>query len=67
MKCPACPSQEHRVLRAEDTKDGALRRRRECLGCGMRFWTIEAMETFYESANEIRGNAAALRRLLPEE
>ncbi|MEW6582990.1 MAG: transcriptional regulator NrdR [Actinomycetota bacterium] len=45
MICPFCESPEHRVVesRVPDTKD-AIRRRRECLGCGRRFTTYERIE-----------------------
>jgi transcriptional repressor NrdR len=43
--CPFCDNPEHRVVesRVADTKD-AIRRRRECLGCGQRFTTYERFE-----------------------
>jgi transcriptional repressor NrdR len=43
--CPFCESSEHRVVesRVPDTKD-AIRRRRECTGCGRRFTTYERVE-----------------------
>lgn len=45
MICPFCEHPEHRVVesRVPDTKD-AIRRRRECLGCGRRFTTYERVE-----------------------
>jgi transcriptional repressor NrdR len=45
MICPFCEHPEHRVVesRVPDTKD-AIRRRRECLGCGSRFTTYERVE-----------------------
>jgi transcriptional repressor NrdR len=45
MICPFCESAEHRVVesRVPDTKD-AIRRRRECIGCGRRFTTYERIE-----------------------
>jgi len=45
MICPFCEHPDHRVVesRVPDTKD-AIRRRRECLGCGRRFTTYERVE-----------------------
>jgi len=45
MICPFCEHSEHRVVesRVSDTKD-AIRRRRECGGCGRRFTTYERVE-----------------------
>lgn len=45
MICPFCEHHEHRVVesRVPDTKD-AIRRRRECSGCGRRFTTYERVE-----------------------
>lgn len=45
MQCPFCESSEHRVVesRVADAKD-AIRRRRECQGCGRRFTTYERCE-----------------------
>lgn len=45
MKCPYCGHEEHRVLDSRPARDGeAVRRRRECEGCGRRFTTFEAPE-----------------------
>lgn len=45
MKCPFCPSSENRVIDSRISKDGsAIRRRRECVGCGRRFTTYEFVE-----------------------
>lgn len=45
MICPFCEHPDHRVVesRVPDSKD-AIRRRRECLGCGRRFTTYERVE-----------------------
>ncbi|MGD9696575.1 MAG: transcriptional regulator NrdR [Thermoleophilia bacterium] len=45
MNCPFCEGADHRVVesRVADTKD-AIRRRRECTGCGKRFTTYERCE-----------------------
>ncbi|HOK07194.1 MAG TPA: transcriptional regulator NrdR [Syntrophales bacterium] len=45
MKCPFCHHGENRVIDSRISKDGsAIRRRRECLGCGKRFTTYEVVE-----------------------
>jgi transcriptional repressor NrdR len=40
MRCPACKSDDLRVLETRDLDD-AIRRRRECAVCGQRFSTTE--------------------------
>jgi len=45
VKCPFCFNQENRVIDSRISKDGgAIRRRRECLGCSRRFTTYEVVE-----------------------
>ncbi|MEI7671423.1 MAG: transcriptional regulator NrdR [Syntrophales bacterium] len=45
MKCPFCAYSENKVIDSRISKDGdAIRRRRECLGCGKRFTTYEFVE-----------------------
>jgi len=45
MKCPFCDHGENKVIDSRISKDGdAIRRRRECLGCGKRFTTSEFVE-----------------------
>jgi transcriptional repressor NrdR len=45
MKCPFCSGVENRVIDSRVSKDGnAIRRRRECAGCGKRFTTYEFVE-----------------------
>lgn len=45
MKCPFCANAENKVIDSRISKDGkAIRRRRECLGCGKRFTTYEFVE-----------------------
>lgn len=43
MKCPFCGHSEDRVLDTRVQKDGAIRRRRECLECRGRFTTAETI------------------------
>ncbi len=45
MKCPACHSDNDRVIDSRTSEDGfAIRRRRECAGCGKRYTTYERIE-----------------------
>jgi transcriptional repressor NrdR len=45
MKCPYCQFQEDRVFDSRLVRDGeAIRRRRECMGCGRRYTTFEQIE-----------------------
>jgi transcriptional repressor NrdR len=44
MKCPYCAHLDSKVVDSRDTETGAIRRRRECLGCHKRFTTYERVE-----------------------
>ena len=45
MRCPACSSDDDRVVDSRTADDGAaIRRRRECLECRRRFTTYERIE-----------------------
>ncbi len=45
MKCRYCACLESKVIDSRPTDDGsAIRRRRECIGCGKRFTTYEKIE-----------------------
>jgi transcriptional repressor NrdR len=45
MRCPKCGSLEDRVIDSRLTREGqAIRRRRECCGCGYRYTTYEKIE-----------------------
>ncbi|HEY3943428.1 MAG TPA: transcriptional regulator NrdR [Acidimicrobiales bacterium] len=45
MRCPWCSVDDDRVVDSRLAEDGgAIRRRRECLGCGRRFTTFERVE-----------------------
>ncbi|HTQ08847.1 MAG TPA: transcriptional regulator NrdR [Fimbriimonadaceae bacterium] len=45
MRCPFCGYIDQKVLDSRPSRDGeAIRRRRECLGCGRRFTTFEGPE-----------------------
>ena len=44
MRCPKCKCDNDRVIDSRGVKDGdGVRRRRECLECGYRFTTLEAV------------------------
>ena len=46
MRCPQCDGADNRVVDTRTSRGGrAVRRRRECLECGERFTTYEAVET----------------------
>lgn len=45
MKCPFCGNSEDKVIDSRASKEAdAIRRRRECLGCGRRFTSYERVE-----------------------
>ncbi|MBR2592301.1 MAG: transcriptional repressor NrdR [Oscillospiraceae bacterium] len=44
MKCPYCGEEDTRVIDSRPA-DNAIRRRRQCEGCGKRFTTYEKVET----------------------
>jgi transcriptional repressor NrdR len=45
VRCPSCSSLDDKVVDSRLSDDGgAIRRRRECLGCGRRFTTYERPE-----------------------
>src|SRR5262249_50074563 len=45
MRCPYCSADDDKVVDSRPADDGAaVRRRRECLGCGRRFTTYERLE-----------------------
>ncbi|MDD3400913.1 MAG: transcriptional regulator NrdR [Eubacteriales bacterium] len=45
MKCRFCSSIDSKVIDSRPSEDGsAIRRRRECIGCGRRFTTFERIE-----------------------
>ena len=45
MRCPYCHETEDRVVDSRTSREGrAIRRRRECVGCGRRFTTYEVVE-----------------------
>jgi len=45
VKCPRCGKDDDKVVDSRSSAEGAvIRRRRECLGCAMRFTTYERVE-----------------------
>lgn len=45
MKCPSCGHEDSQVKDSRPTDDGAaIRRRRQCEGCGTRFTTFERVQ-----------------------
>lgn len=45
MRCPGCGVDDDKVVDSRSSEDAlAIRRRRECLGCGTRFTTFERIE-----------------------
>ncbi len=45
MRCPYCESEEDKVVDSRLAEEGrAIRRRRECIGCGRRYTTFERVE-----------------------
>ena len=45
MRCPACATDDTRVVDSRASDEGAaIRRRRNCVGCGYRFTTFERLE-----------------------
>jgi transcriptional repressor NrdR len=45
MLCPACGASENRVIDSRPAENGgAIRRRRQCEACGIRFTTYERLE-----------------------
>ncbi|HEQ98042.1 MAG TPA: transcriptional repressor NrdR [candidate division Zixibacteria bacterium] len=57
MRCPFCGHQEDKVVDSRTAQDGrAVRRRRECLGCGRRFTTYEYVENL--SLSVVKRNQA---------
>ena len=44
MRCPFCNDENSKVIDSRDSGDG-VRRRRECIRCGLRFTTFERVQT----------------------
>ena len=81
VRCPVCSSLDDKVVDSRQADDGgAIRRRRECLGCGRRFTTFERIEEAplvvvkrsgerepFELVKLVSGIAAAAKNRLTEE
>jgi len=63
MKCPFCGHKEDRGVDSRSTRDDeAVRRRRECEGCGARFTTYEYVERSPITVVKTDGRRAAYDR-----
>ena len=63
MHCSKCGSLEDKVIDSRLSKDGrAIRRRRECVGCGHRFTTYEEIERADLRVSKRDGRSEALSR-----
>jgi transcriptional repressor NrdR len=63
VKCPFCGHKEDRVVDSRSTRDDeAVRRRRECEGCGARFTTYEYVERSPITVVKTDGRRAAYDR-----
>lgn len=57
MKCVYCGSEESKVIDSRSSEElNAIRRRRECLGCGRRFNTYETIEVMPIMVVKSNGN-----------
>ncbi len=59
MDCPYCKSQETIVIKLRRNAARDVRRRRECLDCGMRMTTVEHL---YETGNKGKLDATRSNR-----
>ena len=63
MRCPYCRSVEDKVVDSRIAEEGAaIRRRRECLGCGRRFTTFERSEAVTLRVVKRSGEKVAFER-----
>ncbi|MCQ2552753.1 MAG: transcriptional regulator NrdR [Clostridia bacterium] len=63
MKCPYCEELDTKVIDSRPTEEGkAIRRRRECPGCGKRFTTYEKVEETLFMVVKKDGSRAAFDR-----
>jgi transcriptional repressor NrdR len=57
MRCPKCASSQDKVIDSREAREGhAIRRRRECMKCGLRFTTYEIVER--EELRVVKRNGA---------
>lgn len=63
MRCPACNHSEDRVVDSRTIRgDRAIRRRRECTGCGHRFTTYETVDREPVTVKKRSGNTEPYER-----
>ncbi len=63
MRCPACGSEDNRVLESREVDDGiAVRRRRHCQSCESRFTTYERVELKHVIIVKKNGNREPYER-----
>lgn len=63
MKCPYCGYPDSKVIDSRESDGGqAIRRRRECKGCGKRFTTFERYEQFPMTVLKRSGDREPFRR-----
>ncbi len=63
MRCPFCNHEGSKVVDSRPARNGrAIRRRRECLGCGERFTTYEQLEEFQPMVVKKDGRREAFER-----
>lgn len=63
MLCPFCSFPEDKVVDSRSAKEGrAIRRRRECMGCGKRFTTYEYIESLEMQVVKSDGRREAFDR-----
>lgn len=64
MKCPFCAELQNRVIDSRLAKDAqAIRRRRECEGCGSRFTTYERVDEVMPMVIKKDGNRVSYDRV----
>ncbi len=54
MQCTSCKYPESRVVETRQDRDEIIRRRRECLRCGMRFTTQEYLKEMKQRKDNSR-------------
>lgn len=63
MRCPRCGADNDKVIDTRTVENNAvIRRRRECLGCGNRFTTVERFEGIQLSVIKKDGTRQAFSR-----
>ena len=54
MKCPKCGSHNVRVCMTKSTEDGISVRRRNCRGCGNRWYTAQEPEYIVQRGRDFK-------------